>query len=245
LPRHMEVALCGLGLAALSPLLCLIAVAVKLSSPGPVFFCQDRVGQHGRPFRLIKFRTMVHRPVGDSPQVTAGGDRRITPVGRLLRGAKLDELPQLWNVIRGDMALVGPRPEVPKYVRCYPELFAVLHQQRPGITDVCTLHLRNEEQILATADDPEHYYVEKLLPRKLAASIREGWRRTVWRDLRVILGTLVPLLRGVAPLPDFRPLADLYTLPVPAREAAAASVGGPQPPVAVVTESVERVATGT
>ena len=211
----MEVALCGLGLLALSPLLLLIAIAVKLSSPGPVLFRQHRVGQHGSLFELLKFRSMVVRPSGEGPLVTAGGDRRITPVGRILRGAKLDELPQLWNVLRGDMSLVGPRPEVPRYVAHYPDLFALALQQRPGITDVCTLHLRNEEQVLATAADPERYYVEQLLPRKLAASIREGWKRNLWRDLRVIAGTLLPMLRGIAPLPDFRPLASLHTLPTP------------------------------
>jgi lipopolysaccharide/colanic/teichoic acid biosynthesis glycosyltransferase len=225
----MEVALCGLGLLVLSPLLLLIAILVKLSSPGPVLFRQTRVGQHGRPFSLYKFRSMVDRPAGGGPLVTAGGDRRITKVGRVLRGAKLDELPQLWNVIRGDMSLVGPRPEVPRYVEHYPGLFSLALEQRPGITDVCTLQLRNEEQMLAIAADPERYYIEKLLPRKLAASIREGWKRTVWRDLRVILATLLPPLRGLAPLPDFRPLADLYTLPIsapPAQRVAAAVDGG-------------------
>lgn len=221
----MEVTLCGLGLLVLSPLLLLLAILIKTTSTGPVFFRQQRIGLHGRPFELIKFRSMTHRPVGDGPLVTASGDRRVTLVGRLLRGAKLDELPQLWNVVRGDMSLVGPRPEVPRYAEHYPDLFALVMAQRPGITDVCTLHLRNEEQILATVDDPERYYVETLLPRKLAASIREGWKRTAWRDLRVIAATLVPPLTGFAPLPDFRPLADLYTISTPLPMAASAVEG--------------------
>lgn len=229
MPRYMDVILCGLGLLVLSPLLLLLAIIIKISSPGPVLFRQTRVGRHGRHFELLKFRSMTDCPAGSGPQVTASGDRRITLVGRLLRGAKLDELPQLWNVIRGDMALVGPRPEVPCYVNRHPELFALALQQRPGITGVCTLHLRNEEQILATAGDPEQYYVETLLPRKLAASIREGWRRSCWRDVRVIIATILPPLHGLAPLPDFRPLADLYTMPEAGRQAAVAAAEGAAP----------------
>jgi lipopolysaccharide/colanic/teichoic acid biosynthesis glycosyltransferase len=227
----MEVALCGLGLVILSPLFLIVAVLIKLNSRGPVFFRQRRVGHHGRPFGLIKFRSMTHEASRTGPLVTASGDRRVTLVGRLLRGAKIDELPQLWNVVRGDMSLVGPRPEVPRYVEAHPELFALSLQQRPGITDVCTLHLRNEEQVLATAEDPERYYVEKLLPRKLAASIREGLKRNAWRDLRIILATVIPPLQGIAPLPDFRPLAELYTLS-PEQMASAGVAGGPRQAVA-------------
>lgn len=229
MPRLMDVILCGLGLLVLSPLLVLLAIIIRISSPGPILFRQIRVGRHGRHFELLKFRSMVDHPTGAGTQVTASGDRRITLFGRMLRGAKLDELPQLWNVIRGDMALVGPRPEVPCYVDLQPELFALVLQQRPGITGVCTLHLRNEEQILATADDPERYYLETLLPRKLAASVREGWRKSIWRDLRVIIATLLPPLHGLAPLPDFRPLAHLYTLPEARRELAAATEAGGTP----------------
>jgi len=214
LPRHMEVALAGLGLLVLAPALLLIALLLKLNSPGPVLFRQRRVGQHGRMFELLKFRSMAHRPADRGPLVTASGDARITPLGRILRQTKLDELPQLWNVVRGEMALVGPRPEVPRYVEHYPELFALVLRQRPGITDVCTLQLRREETVLAAADDPEGFYVEKLLPRKLAAAIREGWRRSLWRDLRVLVATVLPVFDRLAPRPDFRPLAELYTLPV-------------------------------
>jgi lipopolysaccharide/colanic/teichoic acid biosynthesis glycosyltransferase len=206
-------------------LLLVVAALVKLTSPGPVFFRQRRLGQFGQPFDLVKFRSMVDRPQDQGPQITASGDARITSLGRLLRRSKLDELPQLWNVIRGDMALVGPRPEVPRYVQHYPQLFGLVLQQRPGITDICTLQLRNEEQILAQAEDPERYYVERLLPRKLAASIREGWRRNFWRDLRIILATVVPTWQNLAPLPDFRPLASLYTLPESPRQAMVSVAG--------------------
>lgn len=232
MPRHMEVALCGLGLLLLSPLLLVVALAIRLSSPGPVVYRQRRLGLHGRRFELIKFRSMTHRPSDGGPKVTARGDARVTGVGRILRATKLDEMPQLWNVIRGDMSLVGPRPEVPDYVCHYPHLFDLVLQQRPGITDVCTLHLRDEERLLGEVDEPERFYVETLLPRKLAASIREGWRRTFWRDLRVLIATVLPGhqrlpgLEGLAPAPDFRPLADLYALPTTAPRAASAAVAG-------------------
>lgn len=213
MPRYIEVMLCGLGILVLAPLILFLALIVKLTSRGPVLYCQQRIGQYGQPFMLIKFRSMTHRaPQEDGPLVTIRGDRRVTLFGAFLRQTKLDELPQLWNVIRGDMALVGPRPEVPRYVRHHPRLFDLLLQQRPGITDVCTLHLRREECLLAVVDDPESYYVETLLPRKLGASIREGWRRTFWRDLRVLMATVAPPLAFLAPVADFRPLADVFSL---------------------------------
>ncbi len=231
----MEVALCGAGLLILSPLLLLIAVLVKLTSPGPVLFRQQRVGQYGRPFELLKVRSMVHRAQESGRPLTVAGDGRITPLGTWLRRCKLDELPQLWNVLRGDMALVGPRPEVPRYVRHHPRLFALALQQRPGITDVCTLRLRREESLLARVEDPETYYIETLLPRKLGASIREGWRRTLWRDLRVLVATVVPGLAFLAPTADFRPLADIFALPGAGRTASRY----PAVPAAVAAEGAE------
>jgi len=221
----MEVALCFLGLVFLAPLFLVIAMLIKLTSNGPVFFKQRRMGQYGKPFDLIKFRSMVHCPQDNGPQVTATGDRRVTTLGLILRRTKIDELPQLLNVLRGDMALVGPRPEVPRYVECYPDLFNLVLQQRPGITDICTVQLRNEELLLAQSSDPERYYIERLLPRKLAASIRENWHRTFLRDLRVLLATVVPFLHWMSPLPDFRPLADLYTLPESSAASLAAASG--------------------
>jgi lipopolysaccharide/colanic/teichoic acid biosynthesis glycosyltransferase len=214
MPRYVDFIMSLIGLVVLSPLLAVVALLVRVSGPGPILFRQERLGWHGRPFHLIKFRSMVDHSDGQGPLVTAGGDVRVTPVGRVLRRTKLDELPQLWNVVCGDMSLVGPRPEVPRYAGQYPELFTIVLRQRPGITDICTLQLRNEEEILARAADPEQYYVQRLLPRKLAASIREGLRRNFWRDLRILVATVVPPLEFVAPLPDFRPMADLRTLPL-------------------------------
>ena len=139
---------------AVAPLLAATAALVKASSPGPVLFRQQRIGRGGKPFELWKFRTM--RVGGTGPQITADGDRRITRIGRILRKTKLDELPELFNVLRGDLSLVGPRPEVAKYVALYPEAErAFLQRFRPGITDPATVRFRNEEDILARAPDPE------------------------------------------------------------------------------------------
>ena len=253
LPRYMEVALCGAGLLFLAPLLFVTALLIKLTSPGPVLYRQQRLGQHGRPFQLLKFRSMTHRADDLGPQVTAAGDSRITWLGRFLRRAKIDELPQLWNVVRGDMALVGPRPEVPCYVEHYPQLFELLLLQRPGITDVCTVHLRGEENLLARVGDAETFYIQTLLPRKLGASIREGGRRSFWRDVRVLVATVLPRLAFLAPAADFRPMADLLTIPTGAMKAAApraaaaaqGSQAAPQPVSFEDAVALDRVRLGT
>lgn len=156
----------AVGLCAVAPLLAGVAVLVKASSPGPVFFRQRRVGRGGIDFELIKFRTM--RASANGPLVTAANDVRITRVGAILRRTKLDELPSLVNVLRGDLSLVGPRPEVRRYVEMYPERErAFLAQFRPGITDPTTIRFRNEEEILAKAPDREQTYVHEILPLKL------------------------------------------------------------------------------
>jgi lipopolysaccharide/colanic/teichoic acid biosynthesis glycosyltransferase len=164
--RVFDVAASAAGIAAISPLLVVTAVLVKTSSPGPILFRQQRVGRGGKPFELWKFRTM--RVGGAGPQVTVDGDPRITRVGRVLRKTKLDELPELVNVLRGELSLVGPRPEVARYVALYPEADRLFLQQfRPGITDPATIRFRNEEDILARAPDVEHAYVHEVLPIKL------------------------------------------------------------------------------
>jgi len=193
--RLFDVGASLLLLAALWPLLLVIWLLVVAGSGLPGLFRQQRVGRHGRMFELLKFRSMVVQPLPGSALVTAGGDPRITPVGRRLRASKLDELPQLINVLRGDMSLVGPRPEVPRYVALYtPEQRARILSVRPGITDEAAILFRNEEQLLATASDPEAFYVEAILPRKLAcyeAYAREhslaGDLSILWRTLRAII----------------------------------------------------------
>jgi lipopolysaccharide/colanic/teichoic acid biosynthesis glycosyltransferase len=181
----------GVGLLLLAPLLLLVTLAIKLDSPGPVFYRQLRVGRHGREFRIHKFRTMRHEPTASGPQITVGADARITRSGHWLRHSKLDELAQLIDVFVGDMSLVGPRPEVPKYVALYP---AGLREQvlsvRPGITDIASIEYRHESRLLAESADPEHTYVHEVLPAKLALQARYVEQAGVWTDLVLIARTL-------------------------------------------------------
>ncbi len=173
-----------------SPLLLLIAAAIKLSSPGPVLFLQPRVGRGGCSFSIWKFRTMVDGAHHRGPEITASGDPRVTTIGRLLRRTKLDELPQLVNVWRGEMSLVGPRPEVPRYVAGYSEEDRSVLSIRPGITDLASIAFRDEESVLAQFADREQAYVDVLLPRKLALA-REYLRRQSFKlDLELLLRTL-------------------------------------------------------
>ncbi len=166
--RAFDLAASAAGLVVLSPLLLAVAAAVVVLDPGPVFFRQTRVGRGFRSFRLFKFRTMRAAAEGTGPQVTVGGDARITAVGRILRRTKLDELPQLLNVLAGDMSLVGPRPEVPKYVELFRKDYEAVLSVRPGITDFAAIEYRDEEAVLAAYPDPEKAYVETVLPAKIA-----------------------------------------------------------------------------
>ena len=183
------------GLLVFSPLFALLAVWVKLSDGGPVFFKQQRVGLHGKPFWIWKFRTMIVDAEKRGLSVTAGSDPRITRAGRVLRKTKLDELPQLWNVFRGDMSFVGPRPEVPRYVALYTPAQREILKLKPGITDLATLEFRNEEELLRSADDVETFYLEQCVPRKLELNLLYARRANLWRDTVVILQTLCPVLR--------------------------------------------------
>ncbi|MBX3625502.1 MAG: sugar transferase [Rhizobacter sp.] len=199
--RVLDVVVAATGLVILSPALLAIAVLIKADSPGPVFFRQVRVGRYGRPFRIFKFRTMTHVVQPNGPQLTVAGDARITRVGAVLRRYKLDELPQLLDVLRGTMSLVGPRPEVPRYVDHYPED----HRERvlsvrPGITDLASLHYRDENDLLARADDPEREYLEVILPAKLQYALDYVDNATVGHDLRVLGLTLRTVF--VPPLPS-------------------------------------------
>ena len=195
--RLFDWVMSSLGLLALGPLLILIALVVKLDSPGPVFFRQERVGRFGVPFRIHKFRTMRHDPEGNGLQITVGADRRITRVGQFLRASKLDELPQLIDVWQGTMSLVGPRPEVPRYVAHYP---AALRDKvlsvRPGITDIASIEYRDESAVLARAADPERAYIDEVLPHKLALAASYVDQASVWLDIRLILRTLGAIVRG-------------------------------------------------
>jgi lipopolysaccharide/colanic/teichoic acid biosynthesis glycosyltransferase len=182
-----------LALVVLSPLLLLVAVRVKLDSPGPVFFRQERVGRFGMPFRIHKFRTMVH----DAPgmQITVGDDPRITRAGAWLRRTRIDELPQFIDVLLGTMSLVGPRPEVPRYVAHYPlALRERVLAVRPGITDPASLGALNESALLARAADPEREYIDRILPAKLQASADYAETASLGSDLAVLWQTARRLL---------------------------------------------------
>jgi lipopolysaccharide/colanic/teichoic acid biosynthesis glycosyltransferase len=179
------------ALVLLSPLLLLVALAVRLDSPGPVFFRQERVGRGGVPFHIHKFRTMRADAPALGPQVTIGQDPRITRVGHWLRDRRIDELPQFIDVLLGRMSLVGPRPEVPRFVAHYPaDLAAQVLAVRPGITDPAALAHIDEAALLAASADPERTYVEQILPRKLALQAQYAARATLWSDIGVLGRTL-------------------------------------------------------
>lgn len=194
LKRAFDLAASGIGLLLLSPLLLALAVWIRLDSPGPVFFRQERIGLRGRPFRIYKFRSM--RVDHSGPQITVGADDRITRSGHIIRAYKLDELPQLLNVFLGDMSLVGPRPEVPRYVALYPaDVRAEVLSVRPGITDLASVQYRSESTLLAQSADPERTYVDTILPAKLALCRQYVRERSLGLDLKIIGMTLGILLK--------------------------------------------------
>jgi lipopolysaccharide/colanic/teichoic acid biosynthesis glycosyltransferase len=198
--RLFDLLAAGAGALVLAPPLLGIALWIKLDSPGPVLFRQVRVGRHGVPFDIYKFRTMRHRPDQErrvaGAQLTVGRDPRVTRAGRFLRHYKLDELPQLFNVLEGTMSLVGPRPEVPRYVECYPPAVRnTVLSVAPGITDLAAILYRDESAILGQARDPEQAYVDTILPVKLEYYQRYVRERSFWLDLRIIFRTLAAIVR--------------------------------------------------
>jgi lipopolysaccharide/colanic/teichoic acid biosynthesis glycosyltransferase len=197
--RVFDLVLATAGLIVLSPVLVAIAAWVRIDSPGPALFRQERVGRHGRPFTMLKFRTMRAEPAAGGSLLTVATDTRVTRAGRLLRRTKLDELAQLLNVVRGQMSLVGPRPEVARYVALYPpDVRATVLSVRPGITDYATLAFRDESSLLA-AGDAEAIYVSTILPRKLELYQRYVADQSLRTDLRLILLTLRALVGRDAP----------------------------------------------
>lgn len=193
--RAFDLCATAVGVMLLSPLMVAIALWIRLDSKGPVLFRQVRVGRYGVPFDILKFRTMSAQA---DPQrlLTVGRDPRITRAGHFLRKYKLDELPQLFNVLAGTMSLVGPRPEVARYVACYPprERELVL-SVKPGVTDWASILYKDENAILGQASDPEQAYIDTILPTKLAYYVRYVHERSFWVDLRIIVRTL----RAIAP----------------------------------------------
>ena len=192
--RLFDLVAAGCGLVVLAPLLLGLALWVRLDSPGPVLYRQQRVGRNGVPFDILKFRTMRANAAG--AQLTVGRDARVTRAGHWLRRHKLDELPQLVNVLQGSMSLVGPRPEVPRYVACYPaDVRATVLSVAPGITDLASILYKEESEVLGRAADPERAYIDTVLPVKLAYYQRYVRERSFWLDVRIIFQTLAALAR--------------------------------------------------
>jgi lipopolysaccharide/colanic/teichoic acid biosynthesis glycosyltransferase len=193
--RAFDLALASLGLSVLAPLLLLVALLIRLDSSGPVFFRQERIGKHFRPFFIYKFRTMVQDAPGRGGPITFGADPRITRVGRVLRRTKLDEFPQLLNVVRGEMSFVGPRPEVRPYVELFREDYQEILQVAPGITDLASLKYRHEAEVLGRAANPEEEYLRSILPDKIALAKEYVRRPSFFLDVSLILKTLTKLFR--------------------------------------------------
>ncbi len=195
LKRLFDLVASGLGFLVLAPLLLVVALAIKLESPGPVFFRQERVGQFGKPFFIHKFRTMVTNAERNGLQITVGEDARVTRVGAVVRKYKLDELAQLIDVIVGNMSLVGPRPEVPRYVDCYPkEAKEIVLSVKPGITDWASIKFKNENEILGKAKDPHRAYIDEILPIKIRYYVEYVRGRSFFGDLRIIFATLYAIV---------------------------------------------------
>jgi lipopolysaccharide/colanic/teichoic acid biosynthesis glycosyltransferase len=188
--RVLDIITALAGLLLLSPILILLSLWVKITSKGSIFYRARRVGKGGREFHLLKFRTMVSEADKIGPGLTLDHDPRITPTGQRLRSHRLDELPQLWNVLMGEMSLVGPRPEDPRYVAHYTEEQREILDSRPGVTGPAQIAFRNEPERLRTASDPEGTYLSEIMPAKLAIDLEYLRRRTVWTDLGMIFSTL-------------------------------------------------------
>jgi lipopolysaccharide/colanic/teichoic acid biosynthesis glycosyltransferase len=198
--RMMDVVGSALGLFLLLPVMAVVAVIIKLDSPGPVLFRQERVGRAGRSFRIFKFRSMVVGAARTGTALTVHGDTRITRVGKFLREHKLDELPQFINVLAGDMSIVGPRPEVPEFMKFYtPNQRAIILSMRPGITDYAAILFRDESSRLDRENDPVEFYRCEIMPAKFACYERYSREIGVLNDLRIILATMLLLVTGQVP----------------------------------------------
>ena len=196
LKRLMDIVISGGALLVIWPVLLVVALAIKIDDPGPVFYRQVRVGRGGKTFRIFKFRTMVVDADKKGLAITVGRDNRITRVGALLRRTKLDELAQLINVFTGDMSFVGPRPEVQKYVDLYTPYQRQVLLVRPGITDYASIAYRNENDLLAGAEDPERMYIDVIMPDKIELNMKYLREISPAADIRLIFGTILAVIKG-------------------------------------------------
>lgn len=188
--RAFDIAFSTIGLLIIWPVLLIIALAIALDSRGGVLFRQTRVGKNGVEFKILKFRTMIPKAEAKGMQLTVGRDSRITRVGKLLRKTKLDELPQLINVFAGDMSFVGPRPEVPKYVKLYTKEQRQVLLVRPGITDLASIQFRHESELLSGSEHPEQTYIGEIMPEKIRLNMLYLKNLSVWNDVLIILRTI-------------------------------------------------------
>ncbi|HJV17820.1 MAG TPA: sugar transferase [Bacillales bacterium] len=193
--RLFDIVMSLIGIIILSPIFILISLLIKLDSKGPVMFKQIRVGRGERNFKILKFRTMVTDAEKKGKQITVGRDSRITRVGHFLRKSKLDEIPQLINVLKGDMSLVGPRPEVPKYTQYYNSNQRRIFEIRPGITDLASIKYRDENEILAQSDRPEETYIEEIMVDKLKLNLQYLSERSLLTDIKIIFMTLLKIIK--------------------------------------------------
>jgi lipopolysaccharide/colanic/teichoic acid biosynthesis glycosyltransferase len=192
--RLLDMILSAAGILIATPILIIAAIAIKLDTKGPVIFSQERIGRHFGTFRIYKLRSMTAATSATGPAITVAGDARVTRVGRILRKTKIDELPQLFNVLKGDMSLVGPRPEAPKYVELFRADYEEILTCRPGITDLASIRYRNEEGVLAAATDPEREYIERILPDKIGLAKQYVRHSSAAMDLRLLVATLVKIV---------------------------------------------------
>jgi lipopolysaccharide/colanic/teichoic acid biosynthesis glycosyltransferase len=195
LKRGFDLLFSVVGLILFSPIFVFVAVLIKRRDGGALLYSQERIGMHGVPFRMHKFRTMIPGADKIGLKVTQANDERITPVGRFLRRHKLDEMPQLFNVLVGDMSLVGPRPEVADYVDGYTDDQRAVLEIRPGITDPATLAFRDEEGLLAGQEDVDRYYREVVVPKKIAMNLEYAARASLYSDILILLDTLKKLIK--------------------------------------------------
>ena len=193
--RCFDIIASSLGLIFLILPFLIIAIAIRCSSKGPVYFRQKRVGKDGKEFRIYKFRTMVVDAESRGKQITVGDDVRITGIGKFLRKTKLDELPQLINVLIGDMSFVGPRPEVPKYVAMYNDYERNILRIKPGITELASITYRDENEVLAASEDPEDTYINEIMPTKLALNMQYMKKMNVFYDIALIFKTFAAILK--------------------------------------------------
>lgn len=192
--RIIDIVLSIIGIVVMAIPMIIISIAIKLNSKGPVLFRQERVGKDFKHFKINKFRTMVTDAEKKGMQITVGKDSRITSVGNFLRKSKLDEFPQLFNVLFGEMSFVGPRPEVPKYVKLYDDYQKNVLKVKPGITDLASIEYRDESTVLGQSEDPEKAYIEEVLPTKLELNMKYIKKMSVFYDVYLIMKTLLRIV---------------------------------------------------